>query len=140
MRREEINKVQCLSSGRAARRRKAPDGPANWMRTIAAWNANNTRQVPEFLHRPFYVDLLTLEDWATAFTRRGEFALRVGNGDCETLHSTFLMIRLPFWSYLAVQRPSQRPSFRLRMLPLPNSCAHGTIFRMAFLPALQCNF
>lgn len=33
------------------------------------------------------------------------------------LPNTFLMILFPVWSYLAVYRPSQRTSFRLRILP-----------------------
>ena len=65
------------------RRRRVPDGPTNWEQTLTAWNDCNARQVPEQLHRPFYVNLLQREDWATAFTRRGKFALRIGTDDCE---------------------------------------------------------
>ena len=65
------------------RRRRAPGDPTNWEQTLAAWNACNARQVSEQLHRPFYVNLLQREDWATAFTRRGKFALRIGTDDCE---------------------------------------------------------
>ena len=61
--------------------RRAP--PTNWEQAMAAWNAYNACQVPEQLHRPFYVNLLQREDWATAFTRRGKFALRIGTDDCE---------------------------------------------------------
>lgn len=65
------------------RRRRAPSDPTNWEQALAAWNACNTRQVSEQLHRPFYVNLLQRGDWATAFTRRGKFALRIGRDDCE---------------------------------------------------------
>lgn len=65
------------------RHRRVPGGPTNWEQTLAAWNAWNTCQVPEQLHRPFYINLLQREDWATAFTRRGKFTLRIGTDDCE---------------------------------------------------------
>ena len=65
------------------RQRRAPGDPTNWEQAMAAWNAYNACQVPEQLHRPFYVNLLQREDWATAFTRRGKFALRIGTDDCE---------------------------------------------------------
>lgn len=74
---------RCWELERFFRRRETPNGPTNWTRTVAAWNAHNTCHVPELLHRPFYINLFTLEDWATAFNCRGKFALRVGTGDCE---------------------------------------------------------